>query len=191
MPIYTSVVGSYRHERDTYETLGRFDHPDLHLWPALTRLGCNEIDLLLAEATIGLFAIEMKAHSLADIVQFGCNEWQLRHEEKPSRSPVLQSSRAAQQLAQGLRERGARAHWICATVLWSRIDRGAWESHFARNRRSIELAAGMLFRDDIESGPGIFREALKRVRRSPCVRGGHPPMALPEAEIDELVALLA
>ncbi len=169
MPTYTGKSGCHPQELDVIEIIEGWEIAELHLWPSLSRFRGNEIDLFLADTSTGLFAIEMKSHPIHLIKEIGVNEWAIGEEERRNRSPIDQASSAAKGLASGLKEHQSSQTWITATVLWSRITRSQWMQYFRDQPKTLALADGMLFRDDYQSDGVLFRKALERVRRNPCV----------------------
>lgn len=191
MPTYTHFCGSFRHEIRAIEAIENVESPHLHLWPSLTRMGTNEVDILIADVHSGLYCVEMKSHRIDQIVAFSRNEWQLEKDDQVRQSPLLQASRASQQLSANFQERQVEHGWITPTVYWTDIDRNAWEHHFSLNPDCRDMADGMLFRDDVGAGAASLEQALVRIRQNCCVGRKRAPEPLDSTAIDELIALLA
>jgi hypothetical protein len=133
-----------------------------------------ETDVLLLHLTHGVTAIEVKGHSLDEIVSFGPNDAEFS--DGQNKHPALQARQASQHLsswAKGLGTTTANGvPWISSTACLPRIKRADFLERFD-NPEVARQARSMIFEDDLE-GTGSFIGILQRVRLSPPV-GGNPP----------------
>jgi nucleoside-triphosphatase THEP1 len=133
-----------------------------------------ETDVLLLHPSHGVSAIEVKGHSLDEILSFGPNHAEFSDGQK--KHPALQARQASQRLsswAKGLGTTTANGvPWISSTSCFPRIRRADFLERFD-NPEVIRQAQSMIFEDDMES-IGSFIGVLQSARLTPPV-GGVPP----------------
>ena len=133
-----------------------------------------ETDVLLLHPTHGVTAIEVKGHSLDEILSFSPNEAEFS--DGQTNHPAHQARRASQHLRGWAKGLGTTTPngvpWISSTACFPRIKRADFLERFD-NPEVIRQARSMVFEDDMDS-TGSFIGILQGVRLSPPV-GGNPP----------------
>jgi hypothetical protein len=165
------------------------DHLDAG-WTAsfnLNWLPVPETDVLLLHPTHGVTAIEVKGHSLEEIVSFDPREAEFSDGQK--RHPAQQARQSSQRLSSWARSLGTTTNngvpWIASTACFPRIQRADFLARFD-NPEVTRQAQSMIFGDDLES-VGSFIRILQQARLAPAVGGSVPRIA---RELKEQVSWL-
>jgi hypothetical protein len=155
------------------------DHLDAG-WTAsfnLNWLPVPETDVLLLHPTHGVTAIEVKGHSLEEIVSFDPREAEFSDGQK--RHPAQQARQSSQRLSSWARSLGTTTNngvpWIASTACFPRIQRADFLARFD-NPEVTRQAQSMIFGDDLES-VGSFIRILQQARLAPAVGGSVPRIA--------------
>lgn len=136
-----------------------------------------ETDVALLHPTHGVTAIEVKGHSLDEIVSFGPNHAEFSDGQK--KHPALQARQASQRLSSWAKELGTTTAngvpWISSTACFPRIRRVDFVKRFD-NPEVLRQAQSMIFEDDMES-TGAFIGVLQSARLTPPFGGNAPRVA--------------
>lgn len=133
-----------------------------------------ETDVLLLHPTHGVTAIEVKGHSLDEILTFGPN--QVEFSDGQNKHPALQARQSGQRLSSWAKDLGTTTPngvpWISSTSCFPRIKRADFLERFD-NPEVVRQAQSMIFEDDLASTGSVIG-VLQRARLAPPI-GGNPP----------------
>ena len=148
-----------------------------HAWFNINWLPVPEIDLVLAHAVYGVSVIEVKGHSLDEIVNFGPQAAEFSDGQK--RHPAQQARTASQKLSSWAKGLGTTppdgVPWIASTGFFPRIRREDFLGRFDHSE-VIRQTQSMLFANDSD-GVGQFIQGLQRARTNPAFGGDGPRIA--------------
>lgn len=161
------------------ETLKSFSNPGLELWFDVNYIaGVPDIDLIVADNQVGLYAIEIKSMKLDSIQKFTMTDFVLKENINKThpKSQVLTGSikfRDYLKRFPKLKEKH-NLPFIQATVLWSEITRKDWKQRFTDPAIS-GFEEMCLFKDDLDTY-NKFISGLQRLWDKPLL-GTRVPQA--------------
>ncbi len=169
MTTHTPIPTKFRGEADLARHLDAMPASKCHFWFGLDFLpGVKDIDILLLHEEIGVFAVEVKAVPLSDVIQFGFDHCEIRGRGR-QKSPQLQAYDAAVDLRNYL-SGSLELPFMVATACWPLITRRSWNDSMSNEKVRGEFAGRMLFREDLYSGVSNFRSRLKYIYDNPPIR---------------------
>lgn len=126
-----------------------------HLWFGVDYLpGVTDLDLLLCVDEIGLFAVEIKAFSLAAVEQYSATHMVVSR-RSGSKHPLKQARRAQLKLVEFLRAVRVNPPFIYTTAAFPNVSRAEFLVRFGGTPAVQLQIEGMLFAEDL-----VSREAL-------------------------------
>ena len=161
------------------QTLKGFSNPGLELWFDVNYIaGVPDIDLIVADNQVGLYAIEIKSMKLDSIQKFTMTDFVLKENVNKThpKSQVLTGSikfRDYLKRFPKLKEKH-NLPFIQATVLWSEITRKDWKQRFTDPAIS-GFEEMCLFKDDLDTY-NKFISGLQRLWDKPLL-GTRVPQA--------------
>ena len=189
MPTYRDYHFAHPAEKAAFEQLQSLDDAHIHLWPTIEGAGLAETDLFLIDDAIGAFVIELKAHPITSVHQINADCMWVGN-DKQQRSAIKQAQTQLHALKNYVAANDGEFPLTVATVLWTNISRREWQQTWANNKQALELGNGMLFREDIDSGPTHFRRQLLTIYEKPAIRMGYTAATVTENTIQRLIGLL-
>lgn len=189
MPTYRDYHFAHATEKAAFEQLQSLDDGHIHLWPTIEGAGLAETDLFLIDDAIGAFVIELKAHPITSVHQINADCMWVGN-DKQQRSAIKQAQTQLHALKNYVAANDGAFPLTVATVLWTNISRREWQQTWANNKQALELGNGMLFREDIDSGPTHFRRQLLTIYEKPAIRMGYAAATVTENTIQRLIGLL-
>ena len=189
MPTYRDYHFAHAAEKAAFEQLQSLDDGHIHLWPTIEGAGLAETDLFLIDDAIGAFVIELKAHPITSVHQINADCMWVGN-DKQQRSAIKQAQTQLHALKNYVAANDGEFPLTVATVLWTNISRREWQQTWANNKQALELGNGMLFREDIDSGPTHFRRQLLTIYEKPAIRMGYTAATVTENTIQRLIGLL-
>ena len=189
MPTYRDYHFAHAAEKAAFEQLQSLDDGHIHLWPTIEGAGLAETDLFLIDDAIGAFVIELKAFPITSVHQINADCMWVGN-DKQQRSAIKQAQSQLHLLKNYVTANDAEFPLTVATVLWTNISRREWQQTWANNKQALELGNGMLFREDIDSGPTHFRRQLLTIYEKPAIRMGYVAATVTDSVIQRLIGLL-
>jgi hypothetical protein len=189
MPTYRDYHFAHAAEKAAFEQLQSLDDGHIHLWPTIEGAGLAETDLFLIDDAIGAFVIELKAHPITSVHQINADCMWVGN-DKQQRSAIKQAQTQLHALKNYVANNDGEFPLTVATVLWTNISRREWQQTWANNKQALELGNGMLFREDIDSGPTHFRRQLMTIYEKPAIRMGYTAATVTDSIIQTLIGLL-
>ncbi|MFM7187234.1 MAG: AAA family ATPase [Armatimonadota bacterium] len=189
MPTYRDYHFAHPAEKAAFEQLQSLDDGHIHLWPSVEGAGLAETDLFLIDDAIGAFVIELKAHPITSVHQINADCMWVGN-DKQQRSAIKQAQTQLHALKNYVSANNGEFPLTVATVLWTNISRREWQQTWANNKQALELGNGMLFREDIDSGPTHFRRQLLTIYEKPAIRMGYKAATVSDNTIQRLIGLL-
>lgn len=164
-------------EYATAKWLSNLIGKDMHLWFGVNYLDAvGDIDILLADERCGLWGIEVKGHSLAQIEGYSRSHVTFAgNDSRPDKHPGLKAQLEAQRLSSWLKSHASNRElpWVHSAVWWPNIFRDDWISAFTNSDDAMRDADFMLFTDEMDSENDFF-ERLTAIANQPLY-GLRPP----------------
>lgn len=140
---------------------------DVHLWFGVEYLpGVKDIDLIVWDEKVGVFAIEIKAFPIDQFESFNLSRCRIRN-RKEARSPHSQAQEASLDLRNYLSPRRVHKPFVVATSGFPLIRRSQWNSHWDSHAITGDFAERILFQEDFESGATALRNRLLHIYNNP------------------------
>ena len=139
-----------------------------HLWFSVNYLpGVSDLDALILQEEIGVFAVEIKAVSQEMIVDYGPDRCVIK-DRHGSRTPLQQARTSQLGLIDYLRDvQGMeRPPFIHLTALWPKIDRHGFTTQWAHPTVEAQ-SASMLFAEDLADQTALL-ERLQHIVKHPA-----------------------
>jgi len=142
-----------------------------HAWFQVNWLGnVPDIDQILAHPRLGVFVIEVKGHTIDQILKFTPNE--AKFTDGQNRQPNLQAHSGKQKLVSWLTQRSDtgihQVPWLDSTSWFPRVAFDNFLNKF-NNPTVNKQADSMIFEDDMK--PAEFLEALRSAHDNPPIGG--------------------
>lgn len=158
-------------EMSVYESLEAFCSDEITSWFSIDFLpGVSDLDLLLLDKKSGIFALEIKAIPLQEIIEISLNSIEIRGRGK-KKSTNEQAYDALISLMNYSTEIGIKLPFMVASTVWPRITSSEWKSSFKNVNEIYALSDSMIFKDDLVS-LNILRRKLIHIYQNPPIRKG-------------------
>lgn len=165
--------GEYR----TAKWLSELGGESLHLWFGVNYLDAvGDIDQLIGDSRVGLCVIEVKGHSLGQILKYSRENVEFQREglqKHPGRKAQLEAQRLSTWLKTNISD--GNIPWVHSAVWWPNILRDDWKSAFVHSPGTVSDGDRMLFTDEMDS-EGAFFSRLTEISGKPLF-GNPPPRA--------------
>ena len=165
--------GEYR----TAKWLSELDGANLHLWFGVNYLDAvGDIDQLIGDLRVGLWVIEVKGHSLAQISGYSRENVEFQREglqKHPGRKAQLEAQRLSTWLKTHIPD--VKIPWVHSAVWWPNIFREDWKEAFISSPGTVIDGDHMLFTDEMDS-ENAFISRLVDISGQPLF-GTPPPRA--------------
>ena len=165
--------GEYR----TAKWLSELDGADLHLWFGVNYLDAvGDIDQLIGDSRVGLWVIEVKGHSLAQISGYSRENVEFQREglqKHPGRKAQLEAQRLSTWLKTHIPD--VKIPWVHSAVWWPNIFREDWKEAFKGSAGAVMDSDHMLFTDEMDA-EDTFISRLADISGQPLF-GSPPPRA--------------
>ncbi len=171
--------GEYR----TAKWLSELDGENLNLWFGVNYLDAvGDIDQLIGDSRVGLWVIEVKGHSLAQVLGYSRANVEFQREGLKTH-PGKKAQSEAQRLSTWLKTQlsGPRIPWVHSAVWWPNILREDWKMAFVNSQSAIRDADFMLFTDEMDS-ESVFISRLVEISGRPLFGAPPPRAALVETD---------
>lgn len=151
---------------------------NLHLWFGVNYLDAvGDIDQLIGDLRVGLWVIEVKGHSLAQISGYSRENVDFQREgvqKHPGRKAQLEAQRLSTWLKTHVPD--LKIPWVHSGVWWPNILRDEWKEAFVNSPIAVSDAELMLFTDEMDAEEG-FISRLAAISAQPLF-GAPPPRAV-------------
>jgi hypothetical protein len=178
--------GEYR----TAKWLSELDGENLNLWFGVNYLDAvGDIDQLIGDSRVGLWVIEVKGHSLAQISGYSRENVEFQREglqKNPGRKAQLEAQRLSTWLKTHISD--LKIPWVHSAVWWPNIFRDDWTKAFANSQSAISDADLMLFTDEMDS-ESAFVSRLVEISGRPLF--GAPPPRAALVETDSYLSIVS
>ncbi len=141
-----------------------------HAWFQVNWLAnVDDIDQILLHPKHGAFVVEVKGHTIEQILEFSPRSATFSDNQK--RHPGLQAHAAKQHLASWMQTRAdfgnQQVPWLASTAWFPRINSAEFEARFPIDE-VVEQAKSMIFADDMTTD-GYVVEQLRNSREAPII----------------------
>jgi len=178
--------GEYR----TAKWLSEIEGENLNLWFGVNYLDAvGDIDQLIGDSRVGLWVIEVKGHSLDQILGYSRENVEFQREgvqKNPGRKAQLEAQRLSTWLKTHISD--SKIPWVHSAVWWPNIFRDDWTKAFAHSQSAMSDADLMLFTDEMDSESALVSR-LTEISGRPLF--GAPPPRAALVETDSYLSIVS
>ncbi|EOA9034944.1 AAA family ATPase [Vibrio harveyi] len=164
-------IPTHKGEKEVQSLLDSYQSCELDYWFSLDYLpSVPDLDLLLLDKKSGVFAIEIKAIPLSEIIEISLTTLEIRGRGR-KKSSNEQAYDALLGIMNYAKRNSSTLPFMVATTMWPKITRADWKLAFSESTEIRDLADNMIFQDDLICC-SVLSSRLSYIYRNPAIRKG-------------------